>query len=330
MNAKVSLLEETQASTQMRRVLLIDNPVSGLHSSRRKAEVEEATALLRDAGIEVEHRSINGPGSGAALTREAVERGFDSVLVCGGDGTVHAALQNLVGTDVALGVVPMGTANALAADLGLKKSPQLAVRALLEARRVKVPVGRIFCRRSDGTERSRYFTVAAGIGADALMMKRMDPVLKRRLGYLVYLMEAFRIWITHPFPLFLVKIGTNGTARTEEASQILAVRVRSFGGVLGNLAPGATLQSESLRLLAFKTRSRLKYMRFLLAVVGKRQTFSEDVELLEAETVECLPKPGAETGVFVEADGEVLGQLPARIEIASETLTLLVPVDAQP
>lgn len=329
MNAKESLLEVTQ-TTEMRRVMLIDNPVSGSNTPRRKGEIEEATALLRVAGVAVERQSIDGPGSGAALAREAVERGFDSVLVCGGDGTVHAVLQNLVGADVALGVIPMGTANALAADLGLKKSPRQAVEALLGARRVKVPVGRISCRRTDGTESSRYFTVAAGIGADALMMKRMDPALKRRLGYLLYLMEAFRIWLTHPFPLFRAKFGTNGTARTAEASQILAVRVRSFGGVLGNLAPGATLRSESLCLLAFKTQSRLKYLRFLLAVVGKRQTFSEDVELLAADTVECLPNPGAETRVFVEADGEVLGQLPARLEIASQMLTLLVPADAKP
>ena len=116
----------------------------------------------------------------------------------------------------------------------------------------------------------------------------------------------------------------------EEASQLLAVRVRSFGGVLGTLAPGATLHAENLCLMAFKTRSRYRYLRFLLAVVGKRHTFSKDVELLQADSVECVTRNGSSTQVFVEADGEVLGQLPARIEVASETLTLLIPPDAQP
>jgi diacylglycerol kinase family enzyme len=71
-------------------------------------------------------------------------------------------------------------------------------------------------------------------------------------------------------------------------------------------------------------------LRFLLAVVGQRHTFSKDVELLQADTVECMPRNGSSSRVYVEADGEVLGQLPVRLEIASKTLTLLIPPDAQP
>src|SRR5215469_9675486 len=167
------------------RVALVDNPASGLLSSRRNTTVQTALAALQSAGVEVEHLTIDGPGSGAELAREAIARGCDSVIVCGGDGTVHEVLQALVGTDVALGVVPMGTANALASDLGLAKSPAKAIRALLAAKPVQVRVGRIFYRNGDGDEHSRYFTVSAGVGADALLMALMYPALKRRFGYLL-------------------------------------------------------------------------------------------------------------------------------------------------
>ena len=329
-NRPLEQLEETPPS--IRRVALVHNPASGLNSSRREAIVAEARAALESAGIEVEHLTIDGPGSGRVLAREAIARGCDSVIVCGGDGTVHEVIQSLVGTEVALGVVPMGTANALASDLGLSKSPRKAIRRLLTAKPVQVPVGRILYRRSDGVERCHYFTVAAGVGADALLMKRMDPILKRKWGYLLYVLEAFRIWISHPFPLFQASFNKNGNGRPHvaEASQILAVRVRSFGGLLGTLAPGATLHSDSLCLLAFKTRSRYRYLRFLLAVIGQRHTFSDDVELLQADTVECMPRNGSSSRVYVEADGEVLGNLPARIEIAPQMLTVLIPPDAQP
>ena len=292
--------------------------------------MQTAMHMLHAAGVQVDHLTIDGPESGRALAREAIARGCDAVIVCGGDGTVHEVLQSLVGTPVALGVVPMGTANALACNLGLEKSPEKAIRALLEARPVQVPVGRIICRTVNGEDRCSYFTVAAGVGADALLMARMNPVMKRRFGYLLYIIEAFRIWVSHPFPLFQTRFSSNGNGkpRVEQASQLLAVRVHSFGGVLGTLAPCATLHNESLCLVAFKTRSRIRYMRFLLAVVGKRHTFSDEVELLQADTVECVPRDGAQ--VFVEADGEVLGQLPARIEVASETLTLLIPPHARP
>ncbi len=316
----------------MRRVALVDNPASGLHSSRRNATVRAAREALESAGVEVDHLTIDGPGSGSALARQAIAQGCDAVIVCGGDGTVHEVMQSLVGTGVALGVVPMGTANALAANLGLAKSPEKAIQALLSAKPVQVPVGRISYRTMDGEERCRYFTVAAGVGADALLMARMDPGLKRRLGYLLYIVEAFRIWVSHPFPLFQARFKANGNAkvRMEEMSQLLAVRVHSFGGVLGTLAPCATLHGENLCLVAFKTRSRYRYLRFLLAVVGKRHQFSKDVELLQADSVECVTRNGSATPVFVEADGEALGQLPARLEVAPETLTLLIPRDAQP
>jgi diacylglycerol kinase family enzyme len=231
---------------------------------------------------------------------------------------------------VALGVIPSGTANALAANLGLMRSPAKAIAGLLASRRVKVPVGRILYCDEEGKQQSRYFTVAAGVGADALLMSRLDPALKRRFGYVLYMIEAFRIWATHTFPPFRATFITRDQSRTEDISQLLAVRVRSFGGALGHLAPGASLLSGSLSLLAFKTRSRWSYLRFSAAVLSGRQTFSRNVELIEADAVDCTPISGPNARIFVEADGEVLGQLPMRLEMATQKLTLLIPPDAQP
>jgi len=316
----------------MRRVALIYNPASGQYSSRRAAIVQKALSVLRDAGIDAEALETDAPGSARALAKAAMRNGYDTIFACGGDGTVHEILQCLVGSPVALGVVPLGTANALAQNLGLGASPVNAVRMLLDAAPTVIPVGRIFYRDSTGAERSRYFTVAAGIGADALLMSRLDKELKRRFGYVLYLLEAFRVWVTSPFPLFEAVITVEGSTapRTADVSQILAVRVRSFGGVVGKLAPGATLRNRTLSLMAFKTRSRMRYLSFLLAVVAGRHTFSNGVELLEALSVECRTLNNSHTRIYVEADGEVLGRLPARIEVAPETLTLLVPRNANP
>jgi diacylglycerol kinase family enzyme len=316
----------------MRRVALIYNPASGQHSARRASCIQKALAILREAGIEADALETHAPGSGKSLALAAVRQGYDAVLACGGDGTVHEALQSLVGTKVALGVVPLGTANALAQNLGLGRDPVKAVRALIKAQPVEVPVGRILFQENNGAEGWRYFTVAAGIGADALLMSSMDPEMKRRYGYALYMLEAFKIWVSNPFPLFEVSLSVNGTgsARVEQVSQLLAVRIRSFGGALGTLAPGATLRKTNLSLIAFKTRSRLHYLRFLLATIVGRQTFSRSIELLDADSVDCRALNGSRSSVFVEADGEVLGALPARIELARETLNLLVPPGAEP
>ena len=316
----------------MHRVTLIYNPASGQHSANTHAAIDKALTVLRHAGVTAEARETLAPGSAGTLAEEAMRRGCDTILACGGDGTVHEILQSLVGTDVALGVVPLGTANALAANLGLHSSPSKTVRKLLSATPERVSVGQISYRDAAGAEQSRYFTVAAGVGVDALFLSRLDPSLKRRFGYLLYLVEGFRVWATHSFPLFEASFVERSSARprVEEISQLLAVRIRDFGGVLHNFAPGATLHRNDLCLMAFRTSSRLSYFRFMLAVLFGRQTFSREIELLDAVSVECRPLKGSGARVYAEADGELLGDLPIRIEIVPQAVTLLIPPSARP
>ncbi len=311
----------------MRRVALIYNPISGRFSARRAAALEQAVAVLREAGVAVETFKAGTPGSGMAHAREAVRQGCDAVIACGGDGTVHEILQVLVGTETALGVIPLGTANALASNLCLVAAPDKVVRKLLQAVPVRIPVGRIRYSSLDGNPGSRYFLVAAGIGPDALLMSRLDSGLKRRFGYALYLVEAFRIWATHRFPLFEAELVPNGHPehRVFTASQLLAVRVRSFGGAVRRLAPGATLHSDSLHLIAFQTRSRLDYFNFLMGVLAGRHTFTKRIDLIETGHVECRAYNGSRETLFVEADGEVLGSLPVRIDVVPEAVNLLIP-----
>jgi len=316
----------------MRRVALIYNPASGQHSWSHHAAIDKALIVLRAAGIEAKAHETIAPGSAGVLAEQAIRQGCDTIIACGGDGTVHEVLQSLVGTSVALGVVPLGTANALAANLGLHSSPAKVVRKLLTAVPESISVGQIFYQDATGATRSRYFTVAAGVGADALFISRLNPALKRRLGYLLYVIEGWRVWFTHSFPLFEAAFveGPGAQPRVEQVSELLAVRIRNFGGVLNNFIPGATLHHDGLRLVAFKTRSRLHYFRFLMAVAFGRQTFSREIEVLDAISVECRARNGSSPRILVEADGEFLGDLPVRIEIVPQAVTLLIPLNARP
>jgi YegS/Rv2252/BmrU family lipid kinase len=311
----------------MHRVALVSNPVSGQHPQRRAALIKRAAAVLHNAAIEVRVIQTESTESVGTQAQEAIREGCDTILVCGGDGTVHQVLQSVVGTSAALGVIPMGTANALATDLGLPASPEKAAKILLAAVPVRVSVGRVFYRDGEGNSRSRYFVVAAGIGTDAFFFSRLDPRLKQRFGYAHYLIEVLRLWATHTFPLFaasFMEIGSP-TSRMEEVSQLLAVRIGNFGGLVGNLVPGAAIQNDNLKVIAFKTRSRLRYLRFMAAVWFKRHTYSTTIELVECVAVECRDLEHSAEPSLVEADGEVLGTLPARIDVVPQALTLLIP-----
>jgi diacylglycerol kinase (ATP) len=311
----------------MRRAVLIYNSASGQHFNHRNGVIDDALAVLRRAGVQAEAVATTAPGTAGALAEESVRQGCDTVIACGGDGTIHEIMQSLVGGQAALGVIPLGTANALAMDLGLPLSPAKAAGMLLTATPVRIPVGHIFYRDGGGATHSRYFTVAAGIGADAQLMYRLDAKLKRQFGYALYAVEGLRVLATHTFPTFEAVFTTRGShkPRVEEVSQLLAVRIKDFGGMLHHFAPGAALENHTLRLVAFKTRNRFDYLRFLLAVVFRRQTFHSRIELLDADSVECRARKGSITRVYVEADGESLGEVPVKIEIVPGALTLLVP-----
>jgi diacylglycerol kinase (ATP) len=117
----------------MHRVALIYNPASGQHPQRKAALITAVVAMLRSAAIEVKVIPTESAESVGTEAQDAIGEGCDTILACGGDGTVHEVLQSAVGTSSALGVIPVGTANALAADLGLPASPKKAAKMLLTA-----------------------------------------------------------------------------------------------------------------------------------------------------------------------------------------------------
>ena len=306
----------------MKKAALLYNPLSGRRRQKRVADVEAARAVLRDAGVDVYSQPTQGPAAGGEQAREAIAQGCDTIFACGGDGTVNDVLQGLVGTDCALGVIPMGTANALAHDLRLPFSAPAAARIALTARRQRVAVGRMNYQGFDGSSGSRYFTVAAGVGVDAHLFYKLNMLLKGQLGMAAYYFQATRLWLTHRMQNFAVEIG--GLCH-QDVSQLLAVRIRNFGGILRELAPGADLARTDLRLVLCRTTSRVAYLRYVLRGFVASQKEVEGIELHNGTKVRCRPVSGeVQPRIYVEADGELLGTLPAEISIVPDAMTLLI------
>src|SRR5580704_4650576 len=126
----------------MRKAMLLYNPLSGRRKSPL-ADVETALSILRKAGVEASAAPTRAASDATDQTRQAIADGCDTVFACGGDGTIHDVLQGLVGTNVALAIIPLGTANSLAHDLKLPLSPAEAAQAALTAKARRIAVGRI-------------------------------------------------------------------------------------------------------------------------------------------------------------------------------------------
>jgi diacylglycerol kinase family enzyme len=203
-------------------------------------------------------------------------------------------------------------------------SPAAAARASLSATTRRIALGSVEYTDFEGHRGCRFFTVAAGIGVDAHLFYKLNPLLKGHLGMTAYYAKATRLWLTHPMEKFLVEMPPDSPA---EVSQLLAVRIRNFGGVLRELAPGASLDRDDLRFVLFRTRSRLAYLSYIVrGLVGAHWQVS-GIDLKHGVKMDCCRIAGGATAsrIFVEADGELLGVLPAAITVLPDALALLVP-----
>jgi diacylglycerol kinase (ATP) len=311
----------------MRKAILLYNPHSG-RGRHRLSDVEAALAVLRSAGVEASAAPTRAPSDATGQTRQAIADGCDTVFACGGDGTVHEVLQGLVGSQAALAIIPLGTANSLAHDLRLPLSPADAAQAALAAKPRRIAVGRVEYLDFTGKQAARYFTVTVGIGVDAHLFYKLNPAAKQRFGMAAYCAKATRLWLTHKMEDFAVEIADAGQSRHVEVSQLLAVRIRDFGGILRQLAPGASLDRDDLRLVLFQTHSRLAYLRYILRGLFGTNWRVPGIELVYSAGAACRDvgsATGKKSRIFVEADGELLGTLPADVSMVRDAVTLLAP-----
>jgi diacylglycerol kinase family enzyme len=320
----------------MRKAALLFNPNSGGRRRRQSAEVETALSILRTAGVDAVLTSTQSSAEATERARAAVADGCDTILACGGDGTIHDVLPAMVGSPVALGILPTGTANALAHDLGVPLNPIAAARAALIAKPRQIALGRMQYRDFSGGQSSRFFIVAAGIGVDAHLFYELEAGLKRHMGMTAYYAKATHLWLTHRMHRFQVEWVPTGGGEVQQAtvSELLAVRIRNFGGVLQELAPGASLERDDMRLVLFRTTSRLLYLLYVIRGLLRRRFRVRDIELVHSEKVvcECLPpsqggnlEAGAGARIYVEADGELVGTIPAEITVVPNAVTVLAP-----
>ena len=316
----------------MQKVTILFNPNSG--PRRRDTELDRAIGIIQSAGVRTALTVCNSSQEATIHARFAVAAGSDTVFACGGDGTIHDVIQELAGTQVALAILPFGTANALAHDLGIPLRPSAAAQVAVNGRVRRIPVGRIEYHDFNDKPAHRYFTVAAGVGVDAHLFYKLNRDLMKKGGMAAYYLKAWNLWATHRMRRFEVDY-VNGSGMRQQAAltELLAVRIRFFGNVLRELAPGAHLDCPDLRAIMCRTDSRTAYLRYITGALLGRRWNIDGIDLVSCSEVVCkLPEPAKvdsdgtnKDRVYVEADGELLGRLPARMTMQADALSLVVP-----
>lgn len=316
----------------MRRVMMFLNPVL-IHNEKRRAQVEQIAELLSRHGCEVNLEKTLSAHSTGMQAREAVAAGFDTFLVCGGDGTVFQVVQGLAGSDATLGVLPFGTGNVIAQNLRMPRHPLRAAETLVEAQPRAVQLAEITLHPV-GHRRMQtwYFLIAAGMGVHAALMNLAPTGQgKRRGGRLAYFVGGARLLVEHPVQSFALEMTLeDGSTRSEEACEAIATHVAE----INRWRPGGDPFSPSLRVAWLAPTGRLGLAHASLhALAASRPRGVRGwsglpfAQYTNVRRMVCRSLGGTayRKPLLVEADGEVLGDSYAVIQAGEKQLRVLWP-----
>lgn len=298
-----------------RSAFLIFNPAAGAEG-KEEQELEAIQAAL-GSNIKLEVRLTSLERGASELTKDAIAQGAEMVIASGGDGTLSAAAAELVHTDIPLGVIARGTANALAHALNLPLNIQAACDLILEGYTQKIDVA----RWNDWS-----IILLAGVGFEAEMVDNADRELKNRLGNLAYVWSGFQQLIS-PEPF-------TATIRTEEETieiEAIAVTVANIAPPTSILAqgPAGVVGDDGLLDITYITPDGVmgaiaatgELLQSALRGVEARQEY---VHYLRAKHVQVETRPPQRVAI----DGEVVGKTPLDIECMPQALSLFVPKSA--
>jgi diacylglycerol kinase (ATP) len=288
-----------------REIALLTNPTAGKGKGGKVRDV--ALARLREAGLVV--RNLEGRDADEALdlARQCVADGVDALVVCGGDGMVHLALQAVGGTDTPLGMIPAGTGNDVARYFDLpRKDPAAAADLVIAGRTQTVDLA-----RSGG----RYFLTVLAAGFDAVVNERANRMTwpKGQMRYNIATLAELRVFEPLPYTLQL-----DDRQLQLDAMLVAVGNGPSFGGGL-RITEGAVLDDGLLDVVVIKPMSKLNLIRTYPKLFNGTHVHHPQYEHHLARSVTV-----AAPGIVTYADGERFGPLPLTVECAPGALTVLV------
>lgn len=289
----------------MNNTVVILNPAANSERAlRMRTRVE---ALAHDCTV----CTTTAPGDAEVLARQAVQEGFTKIVAAGGDGTIHEVVNGLAGSGATLGLLPIGTINVFAMELGLPSSNLDLCWNIIEGtntRLVDLP-----------SANDKYFVQLAGVGLDAQVVKETSVNLKRNFGPLSYLISAAQIATRKP-PRLVIE---SEEASATEGSFVLIGNGRRYGGPFPFFKQ-AVIDDGLLDVILFKQLGYLDIIRYLQDVFFSSEIRTPEVDYFQTRRIRIT----SEQDVPVELDGELVGNCPVEFQMRERTLRVLTPSPA--
>jgi diacylglycerol kinase (ATP) len=306
----------------LRNALLIHNPNAGYGGSGRRRKLDEARRILALSGIEADLQETRAPGEATSMAHRASVEGRHLVIACGGDGTLNEIVNGLAaqenGHRVPLALLPGGTANVLAKEIGLPWDIPSAAEKLVHGEIKEIALG--LATPVKEPSKARYFLSLAGAGPDGMIVYSIDLDLKARVGVLAYWWQGAREVFRYKFPHFRIVTGE----KKVDVSLAVVGRTKHYGGPF-RITDEADLFAEQFEIMGLTTRSGFRYLSYLPSLWAGKLRGTDGVHHWKAKSIVCEPLDA--NPVYAQVDGEPLARLPVEFKIVPRALRLLVPRD---
>ena len=289
-------------------IVLIFNPTAKNASGRK---IAKASHFLRSRGYKAEILFTEQKGHAESLAREAVKESPSLIIAAGGDGTFNEIVNGVAGSEIPMAILPLGTTNVLAKELGLPETVNDAMEVAVRGIPKTVSIGKISitCHSSLVT---RYFLLMAGIGFDGEAVFGINETLKKISGKGAYIFSGFKtLSVFNPDKLILDMDG-----KTYTGYSVIISKVAKYGGNF-KITPDARLTDPFFYVCLFKGKRRLDILRYVTGVVAGKHLGFRDVEYVRAKNIDV------EGDAHIQIDGDYFGRSPARIEVVPDTVRLV-------
>ena len=297
-----------------KRILVIMNPVSG------QQDPDEVTKLVEDrakkAGVQVEVRRTEGAGDAERWAQAAADEGFDIVLTSGGDGTVVEAMSGLIraGNPIPLAQLPSGTASQIALALEISKDLEEALELLFDAPAKVVDLDVGYLPNAD-----RYFALITGAGFDAQVIESSPRDLKRRLGFLAYVLVGLRQSVR--LKRSSLTLTLDGKRKRVRAHTAMVVNIGRIDNANISIGPDIWHHDGILNVVTIGSVGLRDNLRLALKVIRRDYSSDRDLRYFKAKRVKIDARPNLPT----ELDGDELGDTPLEVEVVPNGVRVLVP-----
>ena len=293
-------------SGSAKRLLIIRNPTAG---QRRGGDYASAAALLEAAGCSLTVAETAARGDAVRLAREADANAFDIVVAAGGDGTINEVVNGLAGRGLTLGLIPLGTSNVLAHEIGIGPDMARAAEIIASGRRRTVALA---------SAEGHYCCLMVSAGFDSRALTRVRHGLKRLMGEGAYYVAGFEEMLAGGKRMLQVEID----GKPYEAASVIVANGRLYGGKY-LIAPDADISEPVLHTMLLQRPGRWNITRYGIAVMRERLHLLPDVITVPGTTVRLL----APAGEPWQGDGDLIGEFPVTVTIEAGAIDVMAPAE---